>query len=436
MTELNSKLRTLYQWLDYIERIHPKSIEMSLERVNQVKFNLNFPLSFPIITVSGTNGKGSVCSTLEAILCDAGYRVGCYTSPHLLRYNERIRIDQQEARDDELCKAFNIVEAARVNSNVPLTYFEFGTLAAMELIIKAGVDIAILEVGLGGRLDAVNIFDAECAVLTNIDYDHMEYLGNTREKIGFEKAGTFRSNKTAICSDISPPASISQHAISIGAKLMFIGKHFGYSVKKSSWDYWGDSNRHYALPYPALGDTSHQLRNASACLAALDVVKDTLPVTTNNIYQGLLKVRLPGRFQIFPDRPRVIFDVAHNPSAAHALSNSLSDMGSYQNTYAVFAMLNDKDIDGVVQAIIPKIDIWLVTGIISSRGASSDEMVKVLENAGVSKVSGSIFTFPDPVAAYIFACKQSTINDRICVFGSFYVVGKVMKYLEQEKYGL
>jgi len=188
MTELNSKLRTLYEWLDYIERIHPKSIEMGLERVNRVKLNLNFPLLFPIITVSGTNGKGSVCSILESILSHAGYRVGCYTSPHLIRYNERIRIGQQEARDDELCKAFNIVEAARVNSNVPLTYFEFGTLAAMELIIKAGVDIAILEVGLGGRLDAVNIFDAECAVLTNIDYDHMEYLGDTREKIGFEKA--------------------------------------------------------------------------------------------------------------------------------------------------------------------------------------------------------------------------------------------------------
>ncbi len=435
MTELSPKLRTLYEWLDYIERIHPKSIEMGLERVNQVKFNLNFPLSFPIITVSGTNGKGSVCSILEAILSHAGYRVGCYTSPHLLRYNERIRIGQQEARDDELCKAFNIVEAARANSNVPLTYFEFGTLAAMELIIKAGVDIAILEVGLGGRLDAVNIFDAECAVLTNIDYDHTEYLGDTREKIGFEKAGIFRSGKTAVCSDISPPASISQHAASIGVKLMLIGKHFGYSVKKSSWDYWGGSNRHYSLPYPALGNTSHQLRNASACLAALDVVRDTLPVTTNNIYQGLLKAGLPGRFQVLPGRPRVIFDVAHNPNAVHALSNSLTDMGGYQKTYAVFAMLNDKDIDGVVQALIPEIDIWLVTGISSSRGASSDEIVKALENAGVSKVSGSIFTFPDPVAAYVFACKQSTINDRICVFGSFYVVGKVMGYLEQEKYG-
>ena len=435
MIELTPKPRTLCEWLDYIERIHPSSIEMGLDRLNQVKSSLNFSLSFPIISVSGTNGKGSVCAILESILSHAGYRVGCYTSPHLLRYNERVRIDQKEAGDDELCEAFKIIEAARVNSNVSLTYFEFGTLAAMELIAKAEVDIAILEVGLGGRLDAVNIFDAECAVLTNVDYDHTEYLGDTREKIGFEKAGIFRSGKTAICSDISPPSCISQCAISIGSKLNFIGEHFGYSVKESVWDYWGGSNRHYSLPYPALGNTPHQLRNASACLAALDAVSRTLPVTANNICQGLLKVRLPGRFQVLPDKPKVIFDVAHNPSAMHTLRTSLSDMAGYQKTYAVFSAFKDKDIDGVVQTLISEIDVWLVSGINSPRGASSDEIVEALENAGVSKLRGSILTFPDPVAAYVFACKQSTINDRICVFGSFYVVGKVMGYLEQEKYG-
>ena len=434
MTELNSKLRTLHDWLNYIERIHPKNIEMSLNRVNQVKSNLNFSISFPIITISGTNGKGSVCSILESILSHAGYRVGCYTSPHLLRYNERIRIDQQEVGDDELCKAFNIVEKARANSDVPLTYFEFGTLTAMELFIKAEVDIAILEVGLGGRLDAVNIFDADCAVLSNIDYDHMDYLGDTREKIGFEKAGIFRSGKTAVCSDINPPASISQYAASIGARLLLIGEHFGYLIKKSSWEYWGGSNRYPALSYPALGSASHQLRNASACIAALDAVRDILPVTPDNISQGLLKVELPGRFQVLPSKPRVILDVAHNLNAAHALSNSLSDMGGYQKTYAVFAILSDKDIDGVVQVLAPEIDIWLVTGINSPRGASSDEIERALENAGINRIDGSILVFPDPVAAYVFACKQSTINDRICVFGSFYVVGNVMEYLEQKKF--
>ena len=204
MIELTPKPRNLCEWLDYIERIHPNNIEMGLDRLNQVKSSLNFSLSFPIISVSGTNGKGSVCAILESILSHAGYRVGCYTSPHLLRYNERVRIDQKEAGDDELCEAFNIIEAARVNSNVSLTYFEFGTLAAMELITKAGVDIAILEVGLGGRLDAVNIFDAECAVLTNIDYDHTEYLGDTREKIGFEKQ-EFLEVVRLLSVQISPP---------------------------------------------------------------------------------------------------------------------------------------------------------------------------------------------------------------------------------------
>ena len=364
-----------------------------------------------------------------------GIVLGCYTSPHLLRYNERIRIDQQEVNDNELCKSFNIIEKARVNSNVPLTYFEFGTLTAMELIIKAEVDIAILEVGLGGRLDAVNIFDAECAVITNIDYDHMDYLGDTREKIGFEKAGIFRNGKTAVCSDTNPPASISQHAASIGARLLLIEEHFGYLINRSSWDYWGDNNRYHSLSYPALGKAPHQLRNASACLAALGAVRDTLPVTSDNISQGLLKAELPGRFQALPSKQRVILDVAHNPNAAHALRNSLSDMSGYQKTYAVFAILNDKDIDGVVQALVPEIDVWLVTGINSSRGASSDEIVRALESLGINKIDGSILTFPDPVTAYVFACKQSTINDRICVFGSFYVVGNVMEYLEQRKYG-
>lgn len=435
MIELNSQLKTLCDWLAYLECLHPKSIEMGLERVNLVKINLGLSPSFPIITVSGTNGKGSICSTMEAILSHAGYHVGCYSSPHIIRYNERIRIGKQEIGDEELCKAFSIVEAARANSDVSLTYFEFGTLAAMQLFIQAGVDVAILEVGLGGRLDAVNIFDAECAVLANIDYDHMDYLGDTREEIGFEKAGIFRSGKTAICSDVNPPTSISQHADSIGAKLMLIGEHFGYSVKKSSWDYWGGKSRYYSLPYPALGFASHQLRNASACLVALDTVRDILPITTNNICQGLLGTALLGRFQVLPGKPRIILDVAHNPNAVNALSNSLADISSYHKTYAVFGILKDKDIDGVVRAIIPKIDIWFVADINSLRGASSDEVVKVLENAGVSKANGAILTFPDPIAAYVFACKRSTINDRICIFGSFYVVGKVIEYLNLEKYG-
>jgi len=430
----NSKLKTLPDWLAYLERLHPKIIEMGLERVNRVKINLGFSPSFPIITVGGTNGKGSICSMMEAILSRAGYDVGCYTSPHLLRYNERIHISQQEVSDGDLCRAFNLVEAARIDCDISLTYFEFGTLAAMQLFIQAGVDIAILEVGLGGRLDAVNIFDADCAVLASIARDHMDYLGDTREKIGFEKAGIFRNGKAAICSDSNAPASISQYADLIGARFMLIGEHFGYSVEATSWNYWGDKRKRHSLPHPALGGT-HQLRNASACLAALDTVRDILPITISNIRHGLLETTLPGRFQVLPGKPIIVLDVAHNPNAVHALSVSLSNMDFHEKTYAVFAILKDKDIDGVVRAIISKVDVWLVADINSPRGASADEVVQVLENAGVSKANGAILAFPNPVAAYVFACKRSTKNDRICVFGSFYTVGEVMEYLNLVKYG-
>tara|TARA_Y100001936_G_scaffold253640_1_gene319680 strand:+ start:14944 stop:16242 length:1299 start_codon:yes stop_codon:yes gene_type:complete len=430
MAKLNIKprVKNLYSWLEYIDRIHPSNIEMSLGRLNQVKTNLNFSLSFPIITVSGTNGKGSVCAILESILSQAGYLVGCYTSPHLLRYNERIRIGKKEVNDDELCKAFNIIEAARVESGASLTYFEFSTLVAMELIAKARVDVAILEVGLGGRLDAVNIFDADCAVLTNIDYDHEEYLGNTREEIGLEKAGIFRRGRAAICSDISPPISIRKHAISVGAELKVIGEQFNYFDEGYSWNYC-ENNYYYSLPYPSLGNTSCQLRNASASLATLNVFKDIFPVTDNDIKSGLLNIQLSGRFQIISDKPKVIFDVAHNPSAIHALKNSLAGMVGHHKTYAVFSALKDKDISEMVQRVASEIDYWLVTGINSTRGLSSNEIVESLEKVGIK----DILSFSDAISAYIFACKQASLNDRICVFGSFHVVGEIMEFLNKEE---
>ena len=433
MIERNSKLRTLPEWLAYLECLHPKFIELGLERVNQVKMKLDISPPFPIITVGGTNGKGSTCLMLETILSRAGYRVGCYTSPHLFCYNERIRIGQQEVSDAELCKIFNIVETARIDRDVSLTYFEFGTLAAMQLFVQASVDIAILEVGLGGRLDAVNIFDADCAVLASIECDHMNYLGDTREKIGFEKAGIFRKGKTAICSDLNTPNSVRQHADSIGAKLIVIGENFGYIAEKTLWKYWDNKKREYSLPHPALKGI-HQVRNASACLATLDAVRDILPVTSSHICQGLQEAVLPGRFQKLSRKPEIIFDVAHNPDAVRALSNNLGDTDFCQKTYAVFAILKDKDIDGVVRELMHKIDTWLVADIDSSRGASADEIVQALENAGIHKGSGAIFTFPDPVSAYVFACKHSTKNDRICIFGSFYVVGEVMQYMNLVKY--
>ena len=427
MIESNSKLRALPDWLSHLEHLHPMTIEMGLERVDQVKTTLDLVPCFPIITVGGTNGKGSTCAMLEAILSRAGYRVACYTSPHLLRYNERVRINQQEASDTDLCKAFEEVESARVANGISLTYFEFGTLAAMQLFSQAGVDVAILEVGLGGRLDAVNIFDADCAVLTSIDLDHMDYLGNTREEIGFEKAGIFRNGRAAICSEPDVPAAVRQHAEVIGANFMHIGEHFGYSTDATQWDYWGAGGKRHSLPHPALRGI-YQLRNASACLAALDTIRDSLPVTMGDIRQGLLEVALPGRFQVLAGQPLTVLDVAHNPAAAHVLAANLGNMGCYPKTYAVFAMLRDKDMAGVVRALMPAVDVWLAADINAPRGASAEELRQVLQSVNVVEAGAIICTFPDIATAYAYACERASENDRICVFGSFHTVGEVLRY--------
>ncbi|MDN5752252.1 MAG: bifunctional tetrahydrofolate synthase/dihydrofolate synthase [Nitrosospira sp.] len=410
---------------------------MGLERVNRVRTELDLAPSFPIITVGGTNGKGSTCAMLESILSRAGYRVGCYTSPHLLRYNERVRISRREAADSELCNAFQVVESARIGSGISLTYFEFGTLAAMRLFSQAGVDVAILEVGLGGRLDAVNIFDADCALLTSIDFDHMDYLGDTREKIGLEKVGIFRSGRAAICSEPDIPATVRHHAKAVGAHLMHIGEHFGHSanpVDATLWSYWGPGGKRHALPYPALRGAC-QLHNASACLAALDAVKDRLPVTMSDVRQGLLDVALPGRFQVLPGRPATVLDVAHNPHAAHALAIDLGGMGRYRKTYAVFAMLRDKDIAGVARALAAKVDMWLTAGIDAPRGASADETTQALEAAGINRTEETVRTFPNPAMAYAYACERAAENDRICVFGSFHTVAEVLRYRNTVEHG-
>lgn len=442
---------TLSEWLLYLERIHPQAIEMGLDRVQRVKAEMPLVPSFPLITVGGTNGKGSSCAMMEAILSQAGYHVGCYTSPHLLRYNERARIGRKEATDDELCNAFSAVESARVSCGVSLTYFEFGTLAVMHMFIQASVDVAILEVGLGGRLDAVNAFDADCAVLTSIDFDHMDYLGNSREQIGFEKAGIFRSGKPAICSDPDVPATVRDHADEIGADFIRIDEHFGYSTGAGDarvWNYWGPKGKRHSLPYPALRG-AYQLQNASACLTALDSLKADLPVTMSDIRCGLMDVVWPGRFQVLPGLPVTVLDVAHNPGAARALAASLDSMGRYRKTYAVFAMLKDKDIAGVARALAARVDIWLVAGIDAPRGASADEIASALDGAGVRRVRSvgskeeggeeAVLRFQDPAAAYAFASEQASLNDkgndRICVFGSFHTVADVLRYRNTREHG-
>src|SRR3989338_5438215 len=411
----------LADWLSYLESLHPKTIALGLERVAQVKQRLNLQPDFPIITVGGTNGKGSVCAMLESILHASGYRVGCYTSPHLLHYNERVRIAKHQASDAELCASFEKIE--QVRGDIPLTYFEFGTLAAIQCFIGHKVEVAILEVGLGGRLDAVNAFDSDCAVVTSVDIDHTDYLGETREQIAFEKAGIFRAGKVAICADADVPQAIRNHAQQIGAKLWCIGSEFGFTPHQGQWDYRSLVGSRNALPHPALRG-AFQLNNASAALAALDALKERLPVSMEAVRRGLVEVQLAGRFQVIPGRPQLILDVAHNPHAARSLAQSLAGLPPCPHTFAVFAMLRDKDMAGVAAALDPHIDTWLVAGIDTPRGAAAGELAQVLQNTGVR---GDIQSFPDVGEALRYAYNAAGENDRIAAFGSFYTVAEAMQ---------
>jgi dihydrofolate synthase/folylpolyglutamate synthase len=427
---------TLADWLTYLESLHPKTIALGLERVAQVKQRLNLQADFPIITVGGTNGKGSVCAMLESILHAAGYRVGCYTSPHLLDYNERVRIGKKQASDAELCASFGKIEQARKPqqldsrlrgndglSEIPLTYFEFGSLAAMQCFIEHKVEAAILEVGLGGRLDAVNAFDNDCAVVTSVDIDHTDYLGDTREQIAFEKAGIFRAGRVAICADADVPQAVTDHAEKIGAELWRIGREFGFTPHQGQWDYRSTAGTRNALPYPALRGT-YQINNASAALAALDALKDKLPVSMEAVRRGLVEVVLPGRFQVLPGKPILILDVAHNPHAARSLAQNLASLPPCPRTFAVFAMLKDKDIAGVVRALRDSVDVWLVAGINAPRGATAAEVALVLATEGVT---GMVREFPSIENAMQHACNEASENDRIAAFGSFYTVAEVMR---------
>ncbi len=453
---------TLADWLTYLESLHPKTIALGLERVAQVKQRLNPRVDFPTITVGGTNGKGSVCAMLESMLHAAGYCVGCYTSPHLLDYNERVRIARQQAGDAELCATFARIEQAR--GDISLTYFEFGTLAAMLCFIDHRVEVAILEVGLGGRLDAVNVFDGDCAVVSSVGIDHTEYLGDTREQIAFEKAGIFRKERVAVFGDVDMPAAIATEAERIGAELWRLGREFSFEEiallspdgreagsgslvrmnsstpsftlsrpdghplplageGKAQWDFHGVKGMRNSLPYPALRGAS-QLKNASAALAVLDAVNDKLPVNMQAVRRGLVEVVLPGRFQVLPGKPTLVLDVAHNPQAAHVLAQNLASLPPCPRTFAVFAMLRDKDAAGVVRALKDQVDVWLAAGIDAPRGASADELARVLRNEAVQ---GEVRTFPTAQQALQHACNVAAENDRIAAFGSFYTVADVMR---------
>jgi dihydrofolate synthase/folylpolyglutamate synthase len=423
----------LADWLTRLESLHPKAIDMGLERVAQVRDALGLQLGCPVITVGGTNGKGSTCAMMEAILLQAGYKVGLYTSPHLVHFNERARVAGEIVMDDELVAQFTAVEAAR--GDVSLTYFEFTTLAILRLFAQSGLDVVILEVGLGGRLDAVNVIDADVAIVTSVDIDHTEYLGVTREQIGFEKAGIFRTGRPAICSDPVPPKSLIDHAEKIGADLWLLGRDFNYSGDKQQWNYGGRNMRRSALGYPGLRG-ANQLLNACAALAALEALRDRLPLGAQEIRSGLAMVELPGRFQVLPGRPTVILDVAHNPHAAAALAQNLGNMGFHPYTYAVFGAMADKDIDGIIAHMKPHVDHWCVTDLPLARAASAADIAARLSEAGVAGTAAdaehSISTFASPAEAYANARGRAGENDRIAVFGSFLTVAGVIAARKSE----
>jgi dihydrofolate synthase/folylpolyglutamate synthase len=412
---------TLNDWLAYIEALHPKDIEMGLGRVAEVSQRLNLDIHFPIVTVAGTNGKGSTCAMLEHIYHAAGYRVGTYSSPHFLRYSERVRVACQEITDVDLIAAFQAVEKARQDTQ--LTYFEYGTLAAIWHFSRAGLDVLILEVGLGGRLDAVNVFEPSCSIVTSVDLDHMEFLGDTRESIGAEKAGVFRANKPAICGDQQPPQSLIEYAQKIGADLRLIQRDFNFELLPTGWNYHGKDSDVASLPMPALkGD--FQLENAACVLTAIESLQAQLPVRVEAIAQGLRAVTLRGRFQTVAHQPDVILDVAHNPHAAKSLATNLQQTAAKGKTIAVFAMLGDKDIAGVVYALSKQIDVWYLAEINHPRGCAVGQIAKlVLQQLPQAKIQ----TFKTVSEAYHQACIDADENDRIVALGSFFTVAEVMR---------
>ena len=429
-------MNTLSDWLAHCERLHPVTIDMGLDRVSTVARRLGLAMGCPVITVAGTNGKGSTCAMLEAIYGQAGYRTGVYTSPHLVHFEERCRVNGEAIAADALLPAFAEVEAARLGQGgeheVSLSYFEFTTLAILITLSRSGLDVVVLEVGLGGRLDAVNIIDADCAVITCIALDHMALLGNDREAIGFEKAGIMRTGRPVIVSDPVPPQSILDRALEIGADLWRVGKDFHFAGDQQQWG-WAmhpshGGRRYSGLAYPALRG-ANQLVNASGVLAAIEALRPRLPVTAQAVRNGLAMVELPGRFQIVPGTPTLVLDVAHNPHSVAALAENLDAMGYSPRTHAVFGAMADKDLGAMLERIAPLIDHWHVCDLPLSRASTAAALADLLDAnpatapGGKSRVAGQ---HPDPLTALRAAVAAADPADRIVVFGSFFTVGGVL----------
>ena len=427
---MHTKIHTLQGWLAHCERLHPQSIDLGLQRVGEVARRMALRFDCPVITVAGTNGKGSTCAMIEAVALQSGYRTGVYSSPHLVHFQERCRIHGEIVAAESLLEHFEAVECARTQGGdeVALTYFEFTTLAILRLMSHSLLDVAILEVGLGGRLDATNVVDPDCAVITSIDIDHVEYLGPDRESIGREKAGIMRTGRPVVVSDPMPPQSVIDHAREIGADHWRFGQDFNFSGDKQQWAWAGRGRRYAGMAYPALRG-ANQLINASGALAALEALRDRLPITAQAVRNGLAVVELPGRFQVFPGQPVLVLDVAHNPHSVAALTANLDAMGFFPTTHAVFGAMADKDLTPMLARIGPIVDRWYFTDLPTPRAetaAALQQKWNALQMVAGGRREVHSSTHANPADALQAAIAQADPADRIVVFGSFYTVGGVL----------
>jgi len=416
---------TLPEWLDHQQRIHPRAIELGLDRVRAVWRRMDSPQPAPVvITVGGTNGKGSTIAFLEAMLRADGRRVGAYTSPHLLRYNERVRIDGVDADDAALVGAFERIETAR--GDIALTYFEYGTLAALSLFADAGIDVALLEVGLGGRLDAVNIIDSDAAIVTTVDLDHQDWLGDDRDSIGREKAGIFRSGRPAVIGDAHPPRGLLEEAARMGPDLRVADRDFRFDIGSGDWT-WRSGNDMLVLPQPALRASS-QHANAAAAIAALHALRDRLGWHPDSIARGVATARIDARLQRFASTPELIIDVAHNPQAARVLAAWLGAHRCAGRTLAVFGALSDKDVRGIVEPLRDVVSAWHLAGLAqeSPRGLSPTATLDLVRSARSGASVGSVSEDIDAALAAAFADARPT--DRIIAFGSFFIAAAALRF--------
>lgn len=416
-----ARFESLQAWLNWQEQLHPRPIDLGLARVAGVYHQLNPSRKKPLtITVAGTNGKGSCVAFLEAIYRAEGYKVGAYTSPHILRYNERIRIDGQPVDDALICEAFARIDAARGDTS--LSYFEFGTLAALSIFADANLDIQLLEVGLGGRLDAVNIVDPDVALVTTIALDHVDWLGHTEAAIGREKAGIFRTGVAAVIGDAHAPDSVIEVATQIGARALQMGKAFTYQKRAGSWDWQTADSRITDLPVPAFKG-EHQYRNASAVIMAVQALQPLLTVNDDSIRQGLRQARLQGRFQQIDGPIPVLLDVGHNPQAVQTLIDYLRDYFPTVKIHAVFAMMRDKDIAAVLDMMRERVAFWYLAPLNNPRAASPEQLAAYFQQQGMDNFQSG---FADFTEAFFAARQNAQPDELILIFGSFFLVAEYL----------